>query len=708
MRHCKIRAAALLLALLMALTAPVSAAETASAVRLSRTEGTVEVCKSSGKKLSLMSKMRLYGGYHVKTGEESYAWINLDNAKLLKEDAESEVEVRKNGKQLEVNLWSGNLFFDVAEELENDETLNISTSTMIVGVRGTSGWVEVTDRWRTRVGLLEGSLECVAEDPVSGELKTARLESGDVAECVTYPQDRAGDKCEIIIKKSTVEDVPGFALTELVENLPLCDKIRDAGGLDIPKELAKTAGGLPEGRLPSGEAATPEVRGEAQRRQEQDEEDLHKQLEEIEKELKKQPDTPAPGVWETPPQKTEEKSPPFWEDWGESSDPADTTVGPLSMKLTDVQVEGYLSGQDAFEVLANTDDQDTTPKKNVLEVDTGLTVAAGKTLTLRSGVDVEVYAGRRLQVNGSMHMAGSLDSNGTVAVTSGDTLRVGGSLTASGGSVEVTAGGRIVVDGVFSRSGGSMTLASTAVVLARQFAAGAAPSGWAVSDTADSAGYYRLRPLYTVTFDANRGTVSPASAQTGGDGKLASLPTPTAPTPNMGSYATYTFEGWFDAKRGGNEITTGTELTQDITAYAHWDISSWDWDYRSESNTVYIFGKGPTSTYEGSGSMDQDPPPWDTYLVEKMIVEEGIVQINNLFKGGTWGFYECPNLTEVEIPHTVTLIRLPEMIEGCPNLTTINFTGTEEQWNAIDKDPFSQGYTIPSTVTINFNCTPSE
>ena len=34
MRHCKIRAAALLLALLMALTAPVSAAETASAVRL--------------------------------------------------------------------------------------------------------------------------------------------------------------------------------------------------------------------------------------------------------------------------------------------------------------------------------------------------------------------------------------------------------------------------------------------------------------------------------------------------------------------------------------------------------------------------------------------------------------------------------------------------------------------------------------------------
>ena len=55
---------------------------------------------------------------------------------------------------------------------------------MIVGVRGTTGWVEVTDRWRTRVGLLEGSLECVAEDPVSGELKTARLESGDVAECI--------------------------------------------------------------------------------------------------------------------------------------------------------------------------------------------------------------------------------------------------------------------------------------------------------------------------------------------------------------------------------------------------------------------------------------------------------------------------------------------------------------------------------------------
>lgn len=68
---------------------------------------------------------------------------------------------------------------------------------------------------------------------------------------------------------------------------------------------------------------------------------------------------------------------------------------------------------------------------------------------------------------------------------------------------------------------------------------------------------------HTITFNAGGGSVTPASAITGADGKLSSLPTPT----RSGSYR---FDGWFTAASGGTQITTATVFTADQTVYAHW------------------------------------------------------------------------------------------------------------------------------------------
>ena len=68
---------------------------------------------------------------------------------------------------------------------------------------------------------------------------------------------------------------------------------------------------------------------------------------------------------------------------------------------------------------------------------------------------------------------------------------------------------------------------------------------------------------YTVTFDANGGSVSPASAITGTDGRLSDLPTPT----RNGSYS---FDGWYTAVSGGEKVTTSTVFTENSTIYAHW------------------------------------------------------------------------------------------------------------------------------------------
>jgi len=67
---------------------------------------------------------------------------------------------------------------------------------------------------------------------------------------------------------------------------------------------------------------------------------------------------------------------------------------------------------------------------------------------------------------------------------------------------------------------------------------------------------------YTVEFNSNGGTVTPATATTGTDGKLTALPTPTRNG--------FTFGGWYTAADGGVEITLETVFTEDTTVYAHW------------------------------------------------------------------------------------------------------------------------------------------
>ena len=83
-----------------------------------------------------------------------------------------------------------------------------------------------------------------------------------------------------------------------------------------------------------------------------------------------------------------------------------------------------------------------------------------------------------------------------------------------------------------------------------------------------------------VTFDANGGSVDPASAETV-EGKLASLPAATKEG--------FAFLGWFTAAEGGEKVTAETVFEEDTTIYAHWtDASVWDandFEYTDYSTT---------------------------------------------------------------------------------------------------------------------------
>lgn len=92
---------------------------------------------------------------------------------------------------------------------------------------------------------------------------------------------------------------------------------------------------------------------------------------------------------------------------------------------------------------------------------------------------------------------------------------------------------------------------------------------------------------YTVTFDAGGGSVSPASAQTGTDGRLPSgLPVPLR--------SGYSFAGWFTARTGGTQMAPDRIYIADTTIYAQWNGNGGSGDDDD--------GGG------GSGSVNPNPP----------------------------------------------------------------------------------------------------
>lgn len=80
--------------------------------------------------------------------------------------------------------------------------------------------------------------------------------------------------------------------------------------------------------------------------------------------------------------------------------------------------------------------------------------------------------------------------------------------------------------------------------------------------TAKEAGQSEAKETYTVTFNANGGSVSQNFKAVISGSAYGSLPTPTRDG--------YTFDGWYTSASGGSQVTSGTTCSSNITLYARW------------------------------------------------------------------------------------------------------------------------------------------
>ena len=128
----------------------------ASTMRLARTEGSVSLKDEAGTELSFRENMRLYSGNTVETEADSRAGISLDETKSITLDEDSFVKLYQDGKKLRINLENGAMYFSVYQPLTIDEQFEIETSTMVLGIRGTSGYVETISQTVSKVILTSG------------------------------------------------------------------------------------------------------------------------------------------------------------------------------------------------------------------------------------------------------------------------------------------------------------------------------------------------------------------------------------------------------------------------------------------------------------------------------------------------------------------------------------------------------------------------
>lgn len=228
---------------------------TATTMRILRLEGEVTL-EDNGKPKSVKENLRLASGNALSTAVKSLVSIGLDDTKIVTLNERSRAEFNQSGRKLDLKLTEGSLYFEVSEPLTDEETFDIRTSTMVVGIRGTSGLVSVEGDHESLV-ITDGVVHVIGTNPVTGEVKEIDVRAGQRITVYLY-NDRSVDSIEFFLEEVTEHDMPEFVLQYLRDNLVLLDKVvRETGWdkewiLGIKKEDALSEN-TPVIKMPGGE-----------------------------------------------------------------------------------------------------------------------------------------------------------------------------------------------------------------------------------------------------------------------------------------------------------------------------------------------------------------------------------------------------------------------------------------------------------------------
>ena len=226
--------AAIVLLMLSICAAALAESYSAGVMRLLNYEGEVHILDAAGNSRFIMENVRFNSGESLNTGAGAMASVGLDAAKILTLDSMTQVTFTKESNRMTLALASGRLLLDVQEKLDENESFDIQTSTMTVGIRGTIVYLTSFD----------GSEE---------EINRQLLESNESFRELlnrTLPTDYTGNFSQLVVLEGTAvasyEDELGQKQSVSVhagEKITVLDNMRDqaavtpAGSADLGTDM---------------------------------------------------------------------------------------------------------------------------------------------------------------------------------------------------------------------------------------------------------------------------------------------------------------------------------------------------------------------------------------------------------------------------------------------------------------------------------------
>ena len=211
----------------------------AATMRLLKYNGDVNLINDDKTK-TVKEDLRLGSGDLLKTGDASLASVGLDDFKFVTLDEDSKASFEQKGKNLSLNLEEGSLFFNVTKSLDEDENFTIRTSTLVTGIRGTSGLITIDDNGYTSIYLTDGHVSLECRNPETEEVKYFDLDPGMKLTVYTY-DDRDTDSVEYSVDKFYGPDLPKFARDIISNDAELLDKVLSSTGWDDMDSLPSKA-----------------------------------------------------------------------------------------------------------------------------------------------------------------------------------------------------------------------------------------------------------------------------------------------------------------------------------------------------------------------------------------------------------------------------------------------------------------------------------
>ena len=257
-------ALAMIVALMLNIwSAALAESYSANVMRLLNYEGEVYILDADGNARFLMENVRFNSGESLSTGAKAMASVSLDAAKILTLDSMTQVTFAKENNRMTLTLSSGRLLLDVQEKLDENESFDIQTSTMTVGIRGTvvyltsfdgseeeinKALLESNESFRellnrtlpngysgnfSQLVVLEGTAVATYQD-TNGQAQSVSVHAG---EKITVVDDH---REEAAVSQAMGHDL-GSDMVEFIQNDPVL-----AGKVEEASDILKTETGIPE------------------------------------------------------------------------------------------------------------------------------------------------------------------------------------------------------------------------------------------------------------------------------------------------------------------------------------------------------------------------------------------------------------------------------------------------------------------------------